>query len=310
MSWTTPRTWTDGELVTAVMMNAHVRDNMNALRDYMLGAQDLGANWLVLSRNLGVGVSAATYVTRDRGIAVGTGVAGQFGQLAIVGNQTSANTALSDITTYNDAAGVATRVAAILTFRGAANNTGYVSVYVSTAGSFGEAARVDGSGLLVIGNAVAGGVYGRGYATPGLVEASRANTSSTAPSDIASGDIIGYFAFNGYNSSDGGFEDTARISGVASENWSAANRRGAHMVFETWPAGSSGWTERLRITDKGDVRMTTGISTSATDGFFRPPTCAGAPSGVPTGGNGSLVYDTTNNKLYVYNGAWKSVTLA
>jgi hypothetical protein len=31
MAWTTPRTWVSGELVTAAMMNAHVRDNMNAL---------------------------------------------------------------------------------------------------------------------------------------------------------------------------------------------------------------------------------------------------------------------------------------
>jgi hypothetical protein len=32
MAWTTPRTWVAGELVTASMMNAHVRDNASALR--------------------------------------------------------------------------------------------------------------------------------------------------------------------------------------------------------------------------------------------------------------------------------------
>lgn len=32
MAWTTPRTWVPGELVTASMMNIHVRDNMNALK--------------------------------------------------------------------------------------------------------------------------------------------------------------------------------------------------------------------------------------------------------------------------------------
>jgi len=31
MAWTTPRTWIPGELVTALMMNTHVRDNMNYL---------------------------------------------------------------------------------------------------------------------------------------------------------------------------------------------------------------------------------------------------------------------------------------
>lgn len=33
MAWTTPRTWNSGELVTASMMNLHVRDNLNYLFD-------------------------------------------------------------------------------------------------------------------------------------------------------------------------------------------------------------------------------------------------------------------------------------
>jgi len=32
MAWTAPRTWTDGELVNAAIMNPHVRDNLNAIR--------------------------------------------------------------------------------------------------------------------------------------------------------------------------------------------------------------------------------------------------------------------------------------
>jgi len=61
----------------------------------------------------------------------------------------------------------------------------------------------------------------------------------------------------------------------------------------------------------GDTKINNGsaISTSANGGFLVIPKCAGAPTGTPTL-SGSLVYDTTNNKLYVYNGAWKSITLA
>lgn len=33
MTWTTPRTWVAGETVTAAIMNAHVRDNLNALKN-------------------------------------------------------------------------------------------------------------------------------------------------------------------------------------------------------------------------------------------------------------------------------------
>jgi hypothetical protein len=32
MAWTTPRTWVSGETVSAVLMNTHVRDNLNLLK--------------------------------------------------------------------------------------------------------------------------------------------------------------------------------------------------------------------------------------------------------------------------------------
>ena len=47
MAWSTPRTWVASELVTAAHLNGHVRDNLNALKDYLLGAQDLGANFKI-----------------------------------------------------------------------------------------------------------------------------------------------------------------------------------------------------------------------------------------------------------------------
>lgn len=39
MTWTTPRTWAPGELVTATQMNTHLRDNLNSLRSESFGTQ-------------------------------------------------------------------------------------------------------------------------------------------------------------------------------------------------------------------------------------------------------------------------------
>src|SRR5690554_5024964 len=33
MAWTTPRTWVASELVTATLLNTHLRDNLNALKN-------------------------------------------------------------------------------------------------------------------------------------------------------------------------------------------------------------------------------------------------------------------------------------
>ena len=49
------------------------------------------------------------------------------------------------------------------------------------------------------------------------------------------------------------------------------------------------------------------LATGATTGFLHIPTCAGTPTGVPAAtqaGTRAIVFDTTNNKLYVYDGGW------
>lgn len=62
--------------------------------------------------------------------------------------------------------------------------------------------------------------------------------------------------------------------------------------------------------DGGDLNwFPGGLNTTSTLGFIMLGFCAGVPTGVPTSGTGAVVYDTTHNKLYVYNGGWKSVTL-
>ena len=53
----------------------------------------------------------------------------------------------------------------------------------------------------------------------------------------------------------------------------------------------------------------TARATTATDGFLYIPTCAGTPTGTPTGRNGNvpLIYDDTNQVLYIYSGgAWNA----
>jgi hypothetical protein len=62
-----------------------------------------------------------------------------------------------------------------------------------------------------------------------------------------------------------------------------------------------------------EVRTNASLTTSSTTGFFYLGAVAGTPTAAPPttySGTVPMVYDSTNNKLYVYNGAWKSVTLA
>lgn len=93
------------------------------------------------------------------------------------------------------------------------------------------------------------------------------------------------------------------------------------LIFSLYGGGGgASWREALRVKNDGTGTCVVGggvvvgnatLATTATDGFLYFPTCVGAPTGTPTSRTGTLasIYDTTDNKLYVYNGAWKSVTL-
>jgi len=75
----------------------------------------------------------------------------------------------------------------------------------------------------------------------------------------------------------------------------------------------TGATVSIAANTNGQVELGKSDATTGTDGYVVIGSCAGAPTGVPTVSmsNGiALRYDRTNNKLYAYNGAWKSVTLA
>lgn len=72
------------------------------------------------------------------------------------------------------------------------------------------------------------------------------------------------------------------------------------------PLGTNG-VERAHIDASGNVVVgTAALATTATDGFLYIPTCAGTPTGAPTAkaGRVPIIFDTTANKIWVYDGAW------
>jgi hypothetical protein len=93
---------------------------------------------------------------------------------------------------------------------------------------------------------------------------------------------------------------------------------GGSVIVQTAPAGSTGSTlntlgTALTIDQKGNIIVgNAALATTATNGFLYLETCAGAPTGTPAAftGRAPIVFDTTNSKIWVYNGSWKGVVVA
>ena len=84
-----------------------------------------------------------------------------------------------------------------------------------------------------------------------------------------------------------------------------------YRFVEVEPTGS-GWVVvnwgGVFVNGSADAFAGNGVlATTATTGFLYVPTCAGAPTGVPAGFGAyvPLVVDTTNHKLYFYDGTWR-----
>lgn len=85
--------------------------------------------------------------------------------------------------------------------------------------------------------------------------------------------------------------------------------------FTTVNATNLSMSGILTVTGKFTVDALKNVTAGAgalgladTDGFFYIPTVAGTPTGTPTTKTGfvAMVYDTTNDELYVFNGSWRS----
>lgn len=108
-----------------------------------------------------------------------------------------------------------------------------------------------------------------------------------------------------------GFLPQAVIEAEGESNWSSVAAASSFLRFATSNAGTL--VEALRITAKQNVLLAKGApGTGATDGYPYIPSDAGAPTGVPTANAGfaAMKYDTTNHKLWVYDGGWKGVVVA
>lgn len=117
----------------------------------------------------------------------------------------------------------------------------------------------------------------------------------------------GYTPTVNYDPADGVYFVTDGSGGFNIATVNAA----ASISFFTGTGASS--SKRVQLDSNGNVVVgRVALATNAADGFLYIPTCAGAPTGTPTAfsGRAPIIFDSSNNKLYLYNGSWKGVTLS
>jgi len=103
--------------------------------------------------------------------------------------------------------------------------------------------------------------FGTGSNDYGSLTISRARGTIASPTAVQSGNALGRMNFSGYDGS--GNNAGGTIEGLATENWSAT-ARGTSLKFFTTNVGTSTNSERMIITDSGNV----GVGTSAPGARF------------------------------------------
>lgn len=232
---------------------------------------------------------------------VGIGTASPGAKLDVSGTQAGISNPANGVVNVIDSASAAQGVGGQIVFRGSYTGTTLTQYAAITA--YKESATVDGTqyGAALIFNTrtqgasnsekmriTSAGNVGIGTVTPGSpLTVYAANNRATIK------------VTNGPSANNVGITLESNAGDVILNN--------GNGPFELSVGGSL----RVTVTTAGNVYPASG-TTTMTDGFFYIPAAAGAPSGVPTAISGRvpMYYDTTNNKFYIYNGAWKSVALA
>lgn len=192
--------------------------------------------------------------------------------------------------------------------------------------SLGDATTIRSGGLQVTGNIGLGaapqapfGIYMTGGTSTTDQEGMFLDVTGTsaATAFVIAGDFRAGTAAAGFTCAEvTGVYINDAVKGAGS---TITTQYGIHLLSQTKGTTSYAIFTNLGIVSFGDivklnsvaglVCANAALSTSATAGFIYIPTSAGAPTGVPGSQTGTvaLEYDTTNDKLMVYNSSWKSV---
>lgn len=86
-------------------------------------------------------------------------------------------------------------------------------------------------------------------------------------------------------------------------------------TYSIYRENSNGFTKNMGFNFDGKsvaIGGTTALTTAATNGFMYIPVISGTPTGTPDSKSGrvAICFDATNNKLWSYNGGWKSSTFS
>jgi hypothetical protein len=182
-------------------------------------------------------------------------------------------------------------------------------LFSPSSGTFaiGSSTLIAGSLFQIVGSAPVASIFTYANTAQGAILTLGLNRATTVGNHttVQNGDILGDIEFYGDDGTN--FYNGARILAVVA---SAPSTNNLPTKLDFYTTLTSSPVLRMTIDQKGNIFGTAG-TTSMTDGFFNIPSGAGVPSGTPTtySGRVPMYYDSTNNKFYVYNGAWKSVTL-
>lgn len=159
MAWTTPRTWSTGELVTAAVLNTHVRDNLNAI----------GNPWTAYTPSW---TAATTNPSLGNGTATGAYI--QAGKLVVF----RARIVMGSTTTYG---------------------SGQYSISLPTTAASGmfqiilAEALVSGSAYRVTGRVTSGGSSALLYCDPTTAGNALRNVTASTPAAFGSGSELGIY---------------------------------------------------------------------------------------------------------------------
>ncbi len=129
---------------------------------------------------------------------------------------------------------------------------------------------------------------------------------------LASGDRLGNLVMGGANDNAHTLQASANVRGKTTEAWSGS-ASGSKIEVLTTKNTTNGALVGLTVDqDQSVVVNNAALATNATGGFLYIPSCAGPPTGTPVTNTGRvpMVYDSSNNDFYIYNGGWKKVHLA